>query len=136
MAKITAQMLVEKHNEGMSVSDIDKFARSHNPEYPENVSKPTLGRNHTADELKTYNKSFSEYEKNQEDYKAKKDAYNKSNNEVNEALTEFVKLQTGFYDNVPEDKQSKVWSKAWSDGHSSGYYQVYYELEELVDLFS
>ena len=108
----------------------------YNPPYPQRPSKPMLNPKHSTEDVLEYAKFLESYDKEYEQYKFNKSFYDEEMSQLDSLKEEFIKDYVGFYENVPKDKQAKVWSKAWEDGHSSGWNDVYYQLDELVELFT
>ena len=106
---------------------------------PEKPAKPYLKNKYNREEVLEYAEKLEKYDSLNKNFKEEKQKYDSSIRDVNDAIEEIIKLETGFYDYVPNEKQSKVWWKAWndgySDGYSDGYYSVHQHLDELVNLF-
>lgn len=116
------------------VSNTLEMIKEFEPPYPQRPSKPMLNSKHSTEEVLEYAKKLENYDKDFEKYKLDKSFYDELQSRLNSLREEFIKDYVGFYENVPKDKQDKVWWKAWEDG--SGWNDVYYQLDSLVELFT
>jgi len=97
--------------------------------------KPRLRLDSSAKEARTYANELEAWEKG----KRKFDRMKKTRNSVcplaPSLIEGLIKIESGFFEHVPEKYQQKVYSLAYEHGHSSGMYEVYNYLCEMVDIF-
>jgi len=113
---------------------IDDIRNSNNNEYPDRISKPTLGLKHSSDDVIKYAEELKQYEILKKENDKQKEIYNLEQQRLNSLIEEFIKDQSGL-NNIPEKYRDKVYNYAYSKSHSNGYYEVYLTLGDLVDIF-
>lgn len=133
---VYSRIFAETKSDSDTITDAHFFLKNCLPEYPKKPHKPRL-KNNTTDSsaIREHSKLMIQYADDLDNYEPLKKEWQLFDAQVHNLMTEILKDISGFYIDVPEKSQSKVWSMAWSRGHSSGYNDVFNYLTELVDLF-
>ena len=113
----------------MSDYDFDRYSGVYLT-YPKKPTKPTLDRNPSAIEARTFADALEEYEREYKGYEEDKSWY----------LAETVRLQTEFKEvlkgdyNLSDSRFDVIWDEARS--HCSGLRETFYEFDRLYNFAS
>lgn len=130
----TTEITVSKLKEVGDVSTAIEFAKSFYPKAVDRPKKPTLGHNHTVEDVKNYAVLLEKYDADMEKYKVENGKRQEETTEINSVIVEFIKEASGLK-TIPEQYQEKTYSFALETAHSRGYYDVYLFLCDMVEIF-
>jgi len=94
--------------------------------------KPTLDRNPTSEDARTFADALDDYERQFDSYK-ESCAYNEAQKTLR--MKELQETMQADYD-INEKQFALLWTTAYEDGHSEGLHQVVNRFDEYYDMAS